>query len=476
MRFSRSATHPTPFWPNSVDTKVGGGHRLQIGSSLLRPTLLAISLFGLAVSACSVRRDTDQLDDRQPATTDQSAFCDAFLGGGLQDLYRIDPRVSQSVSQGDSQSATQTDGHSWSDARQLAPPELRNALEVMETQRDNVELPTEEAQQVLQSHQELQIWTTTFCNDGDPVRYFAPSRPPRGFISCGDGSWFPGLGQPIRPGWTVVYGDTSLRDPFVKPLIAVLTDARLSPGDGPSTQVFVNGAEASAGPAGVFQGTASPELAHVVSWVLDGKEVTVFGRGYTEDQIPELVAIAENVVLTDGHALLGGRRAVLPEGEDDVLYSGTNEPLISLSPLFAPARRYSNRYELAPIVFNSDEIGAGDGSKPGAVDERYGILHIEGFAMTDAQFQASQAFFAAVEPRDFHGQPGYVARAWHEAGPFVASWRYPDNTVIRIVALGLGWEPEDAGTLVTEVAEATIEHDREQWRQVSRPDLACFGD
>lgn len=423
-----------------------------------------------------MQRDPGVLADTSATTTDQRAFCNAFLGGGLQDLYRIDQGVSQGASQGASQGVTQTDGHSWSDARQLAPPELRSAFEILETQRDNVELTTEQEQQVLESHQELQIWTTTFCNDGDPVRYFAPSRPPRGFISCGDGTWFPGLGQPVRPGWTVVYGDTSFREPFVKPLIAVLTDARLSPGDGPSTQVFVNGAEASAGPAGVFQGTTSPELAHVVSWVLEGKEVTVFGRGYTEDQIPELVAIAENVVLTEGHALLSEGRAVLPVGEHDVLYSGTNEPLISLSPLFAPARRYSNRYELAPIVPNSDEIEAGDDSKPGAARERYGILHIEGFVMTDVQFQASQAFFAAVEPRDFHGQPGYVARAWHEAGPFIASWRYPDNTVIRVVALGLGWEPEDAGILVTEVAQSTIERDREQWRQVSRPDLACFGD
>lgn len=300
--------------------------------------------------------------------------------------------------------------------------------------------------------EELDAWYEQNCIDSEPVRHVAPPAPPLGWLVC-DNDWattaFQGPVGPVYPGATVIYGDSSLAEPFAGPTVSVLSGIKLWPQEETGISVTVNGAEAVAGPAQLFQFITNPDLGHVVTWTAGGIDLALFGRGYSAQQMPELLALAETVSVVDD---IG----ILTRPNLDLLYNGTTEPLISLMPMSAPGRTFELLYT---------ESGGSAQNQPMQVQ-------IEGLRLTAEQFAASRTFFVDYQAREFHGQPGYVATVWHDGGPVVAAWRYDDDTVIRVTNLG-GQQPLETHRLVVEAAEASIELDSEAWLQASSPSPDC---
>lgn len=116
-------------------------------------------------------------------------------------------------------------------------------------------------------------------------------------MSCGDLAAIPVEPVPMVEGSMVIYGDTSLDDPFQGRVISVVTGLRMGPGDAPSADVTVGGIPAVTGPAGFFQGGGGPASTRVVAWEVEGIEVSVVGHGFEESQADELVEIASAVEL-----------------------------------------------------------------------------------------------------------------------------------------------------------------------------------
>lgn len=319
----------------------------------------------------------------------------------------------------------------------LAPAELSDAVATLQSANGkNLDSP------YLDALQDLTLWADDNCDGDPPVRRVAPAAAPHGFAGCGDSAAFLAPSTEKPNGSLVIYGEASSADPYGGRVVAVITGILMGPGDAPSTDVTVNGVAAVTGPAGVFQGGGGPQASRVVAWTLDGHDVTVFGRGYADTDAAALVAVAEDVEIVDGQAVLAGSGL-------DVLYQGSAAPLSAAVPFFMGGADYSLTYR------RSD--GAGQ-------------LYVVGLKMTAETFAATRAFFSTSTQRTFSRGEGFVADAWNAPGPFVAAWREPDDVVVWVVGLGIDKEQTLAA------ADASTELDAAQWKQTSRFSPACLTD
>ncbi len=378
----------------------------------------------LFIAACGAASDaTVSSNTAQPATQGQAGvdrFCTALV---------------QASASGDAGSASD---QAFLDALDLAPAELSAVVTTLKSAKHSA---TDFA--TLQASQDLMVWAGDNCRRGEaPIRHVAPATTPDGFVSCGDSAAFPAPPTEKLKGSLVIYGDGSLADPYGARLVAVLTGMRMEPQDSPRTDVTINGLPGVTGPAGVFQGGGGPGLSRLVAWTVEGHDITVFGRGYGENQADELLALAQDVKLVDGQARLSGSNM-------DVLYSGPADPISAIIPFFMGGANYSLTYQRS------------DGG---------GQLNVVGLTMDAQVFAATRAFFFSSALRKFDRGDGFVADAWGDTGPFVAAWREPDGVVVWVVGIGSS-KAETVGA-----AEASKELSTDQWKQTSRLSPNCNQD
>ncbi len=322
---------------------------------------------------------------------------------------------------------------------ELAPGELREVMEILEVGDNNDNLD----QVHFDAIRDLMIWADEHCREttDEPVRQIGPVDAPEGYFSCGN-QVLAAIEPDRLPGSIIMYGDGGSEDPFGEPLVAILTGIGIAPTFDPEIKdpVEINGVVAETGPARFFVGDIGPANTFVVTWMLDGNEVTVFARGYIEDEIDELLAIARSVSIVDG-------QAVADKGTGDILYNGDTQPFSIAVPFFPREERYSLNYQTG---------------------QELGMLSLHQLQMSEEAFVASRAFYWQSEPSLVNGLPGFTAHAWSETGPYVAAWREPGGVVM--LAVGSGVKEDD----VTALAEASVVLDAEQWRTAARIDVRCF--
>lgn len=384
--------------------------------------ILVAALVSLLVGGCSP--GSGGSDTAETNETDELDSTDEFCAA-LEVAFRIEP-------------AGTTADDAFDSALDLAPTELAATVEGIRSANQ-----ADPSEQDLSHIQDLWTWMSNNCRpDSESIRYVAPPSPPVGFVSCGDLAAFPVQSAPMPTGSMVIYGDTSLDDPYQGTVVSVITGLLLDPGDAPRTEVTVNGVSAVTGPAGFFQGGGGPASTRVVVWDADGIEISVVGRGFDEAQTDELLAIAHQVELIND-------AATLPAASYDSIFAGSLIPLVATVP-FLPSN--------ADYAFNYQLLGG-----PGNL----GILSVNGLRMTAAEFDATRAFLVNSEARDFHGRDGFTADGWNETGPFIAAWHEPDDLVVWVAGLGITKEQTIAA------AEASTELTTEQVEETTRFSAEC---
>jgi hypothetical protein len=111
---------------------------------------------------------------------------------------------------------------------------------------------------------------------------------------CLAGSELKDLGE--SDGGVVLYGDTTIADPFAGEMLGVFWGTEGSAaGDGDSWPVTVRGVDGVSAPLTVFQQVVLDELGTVIAWEEEGFFVGLYGRGFDTEQTPELLAYAETL-------------------------------------------------------------------------------------------------------------------------------------------------------------------------------------
>lgn len=384
-----------------------------------------VAAIGLVVSACGGESRDSSLDSGAAISLrpDEQQFCDA-----LSSAFSFDSAPEGSPGE-----------EAYFAALDQAPSELDDVVALL--RQDPTEEPTEAQKRGLE---DFTLWIDRHCVAAATfAERIAPATPPGDFFSCGNTGWITGMSASEPPGWVIIYGDASAEDPFAQRLVAVLTGVSVDPGDGPRGEAFVNGQPAVTGPPGLFQQVSSPELGQTVTWQIDGQDVTVLGRGYTESEVNDLVTLAETVSMRpDG-------RAVLVDPALDVLYDGDGAALVGLSPFVLQDPVYTVSYRRA--------------SSPA-------VVQVSAMQLTAAAFDASRAFIATSKRTSFHDQHGFFGAAWSDdTGPFIAAWQESDNIVVWISAIGLGVDQQTA----VDVAQKSIRLTDEQWTAVNRASDNC---
>ncbi len=365
---------------------------------------------------------TPSISTEAPASVGDLAFCSAFTS-----QVEADPGSGSS------------DEEQQSELAEVAPDELREVMESLEVAGNNDNFD----QVYYDAIRDLMIWTDEHCREAtdEPVRHIGPVDVPDGYFSCGN-QVLAAIEPERLPGSIIVYGDGASEDPFGERLVVILTGIGIAPTFDPEIKepVEVNGTQAEAGPARFFVGDIGPADTFVVTWMLDGSEVTVFGRGYVEDDIDELIAIARTTSMVDG-------QAIADESVGDILYQGDAHPFSIAVPFLPLEERYSLNYQTG---------------------QERGMLSLHQLRMSTEAFAASRAFYWQSEPTSINGVPGFTAHAWNEEGPYVVAWRAPDGVVM--LAVGNGVKKDE----VIALAEASVHLDEDQWRRASRIDVRCF--
>lgn len=299
----------------------------------------------------------------------------------------------------------------------------------------------------------LMVWTEVHCNpgaarDGAPPadRRFAPplQQTPEGLQPCLATSL---MARPPSDAINIVlHGDTSVDDPYAGEMVGIRwgSDAPYF-GDGSHTPVRVRGVDGVAAPIGVFQGVALEELGTVIAWSEDGREVGLYGRGFDLDRAPELIEIADDLVYRDGEYSLPS--SALPDGWD-VVFRGSSATFGVIFTTSAYDIRYRSTADQTPTGT------AGTPPEPG------GTLTLSGLVTTPGEFEAFRFFTIGLHREELAGRDAYVGSAWFEGGPYVATWREPDGSTVRIV--GLGGDIET----IREVARNTRELNRDEWTDI----------
>lgn len=238
----------------------------------------------------------------------------------------------------------------------------------------------------------------------------------------------------------VLYGEAGRGDPYDGPMLGVVWGEEGDhAGDGTRTPVRVRGRSGEAAPITVFQQVVLEDLGTVIAWDESDLSVGFYGRFWDADRTDELVALAEELVFSDGafHLPADG----LPDGYRQVFAGDVS----GLSLLFG-------RWEYW-VTYQ-------------APSEDHAPVNIMGLVQTDEEFETTRFFAHGLDVGEVEGRRALLGNAWHEeSGPGVATWREGDGLVVRVI--GIGTELETT----LEVANASRDLSEEEWDEmVADPD------
>ncbi|HWC11093.1 MAG TPA: hypothetical protein VG455_07715 [Acidimicrobiales bacterium] len=318
-----------------------------------------------------------------------------------------------------------------------APPELSDAAAVLRQARPGGDERSRAEAEILE-------WTELHCErrqSGQSERHIAPPSDAKfdGLTFCGTTA-FARSPADDRSGM-VLYGATSVGDPYDGPMLGVFwngTDDGGHGGDGDSRPVTVRGHTGVAAPITVFQQVVLPELGTVIAWSEGGRALGFYARLWPIERRDELVAIANQLEADDGGFRIPD--GALPRGYAEVFSGHPSVTSIVLAPSL-----YSLRYE------GND-----------------GLLDVHGLQMSEEEFEAFRFFTMGVDQDEVAGRPALAGNAWDkEGGPSVVTWRESDGLVVRIVGIGV--------SLVTarEVADRSRELTEEEWAALVRANTGC---
>ena len=239
----------------------------------------------------------------------------------------------------------------------------------------------------------------------------------------------------------VIYGDMTVDDPYTGEMLGVLWGTEGGHGgDGDRTPVTVSGVEGVAAPITVFQQAILEDLGTVIAWQQEGYSIGLYGRGFDQSRVAELLEFAEALALRDGVFELAPDS--LPAGFGEI-YRGSSDALSLVIPI-GDSYRISYR-----------DLDAG------------GLLTVSGQEMSADEFELIRFLTVGLDREDFDGRDAIVGNAWNADGPAVIAWREPDGLAVRFVGLGTDLET------VRETARSAQELSRSQWAEIVNGTSDC---
>jgi hypothetical protein len=262
---------------------------------------------------------------------------------------------------------------------------------------------------------------------------------PSGFEICQAGSMFSIPGSDDIG--AVIYGNMTVDDPYNGEMLGVLWGTEGGHGgDGDRTPVTVRGIEGVAAPITVFQQVILEDLGTVIAWQQEGYSIGLYGRGFDQSRVAELLEFADALVLRDGVFELAPDSLPVGFGE---IYRGSSDAMSLVIPI-GDSYRVSYR-----------DLDAGR------------LLTVSGHEMSADEFDSMRFLTVGLDREDFDGRDAIVGNAWNADGPAVVAWREPDGLVVRFVGLGT-----DLDT-VRETARSARELNRSQWADIVNGATAC---
>ena len=307
-------------------------------------------------------------------------------------------------------------------------------------------------------------------------RRFAPVPLPDWFEVCGV---FAQLRHPPSStdqyGTITIYGDTTVDDPYARPMIGLASsgeesfvdddtrqpvdvighpDAMISEMTGPFGAPLLDVGPPLVGPP-LRAGEADTNIrgaGQVISWRDADRTIGVFGRGYRADRTAELIAIAERVTV---HAT-GPRLTISdrPSGFEQIF----DGPLIATQLPFTVSEGPGVTY---------------------AVTGNLSVTTLHGRVEDPAAFEASRFFGTGLEPTTIAGRRALAGPLWAtpRAGfevPVVVAWRAPDNISLSIVSYPRNGAYQPTLAELRTFAADTRLLDRPEWESLIQSSRVCL--
>jgi hypothetical protein len=389
-----------------------------------------------------------------------AALVVVLAAGGLAAITRRGESIDPTDADGFCALATEASDASLSAEEQAAlqrralaaaPEEIRDAATRLAESTLDESIPDPKASAEMSAWYGVHCFPDAAQPDAEPSnRRYAPVDA-RGFDTC------LALNTPLTArtdaqdyGSITIFGDTRGGDPYQRPMVAIATSKEETFGDdGSSRPLAVPGHQnATLSP---MTGPFGAELVgegQVIAWGEQGQNVGVFGRGFGPDRTQELVAIAADVAVHDGRAML--TTDAPPEGYREV-YDG---PLADVWPPFTISQSTNATF---------------------AVAANAALTTLTGSVASDATFNAVRFFAAGLEATTVRGKRALAGQLWADQTeievPMLVTWQDGDVTLSLVtypraeIQLSM---PE-----LHRIAERTRLLNRDEWEMLIKRGDGC---